>query len=188
MVVTELQYNQKRWRPGVLTIYMEKPEILVEKSNGSWHSVWELYKIWAVIWGDKIFPLFLVFSADLDIICSGLFSQHIRFYSFMRMHKISPRVVCANSLHPRFFSCCLVQTIALSTLLWIRVVTKISSFRVHEIFMWAIEQLGSLLGCIYKSFVSYKNSQGSCFCSHGKFPATCLNDSPVWTQIYSLWT
>ena len=131
--------------------------------------------------------LFSIFS-KLDIICSGLFSQDIRFYSFMLVHKISPWVVCANGMPPRFFSCCFIQTIAPSTLLWIRVVTKISSFRVHEIFMWGIEQPGSLFGCIYKSFVSYKNSQGSCFCSHGKFPATCLNDSPVWTQIYSVWT
>ena len=28
-------------QPGVLTIYMGKPEILVGKSNGSQHLVWE---------------------------------------------------------------------------------------------------------------------------------------------------
>ena len=51
-------------------------------------------EIWAVIWGNAIFLPFLVFSADLEILCSGFFSHHVKFYSFMFMRKISTRVVC----------------------------------------------------------------------------------------------
>ena len=58
----------------------------------------KLQKIWAVIWGDAIFLLFLVCSADLD--CSGSFSHHVKFSSLMFMKKISTRVVCLNGKHP----------------------------------------------------------------------------------------
>ena len=36
-----------------------------------------LRKIWALIWGDVIFPLFLVYLADFDALCSGSFSHHV---------------------------------------------------------------------------------------------------------------
>ena len=53
----------------------------------------KLQKIWAMIWGDADFLIFLVCSADLDIPCSGAFSyNHVKFYSFMFMRKISTRV------------------------------------------------------------------------------------------------
>ena len=58
----------------------------------------KLQKIWAVFWGDAIFLLFLVGSADLD--CSGSFSHHVKFSCLMFMHKISTRVVCLNGKHP----------------------------------------------------------------------------------------
>ena len=58
----------------------------------------KLQKIWAVFWGDAIFLLFLVCSADLD--CSGSFSHHVKFSCLMFMHKISTRVVCLNGKHP----------------------------------------------------------------------------------------
>ena len=57
----------------------------------------KLKKISAVIWGDLIFLLFLVCSADLDIPCSGLFFNQVKFYSFIKfMHKISTRMVYVN--------------------------------------------------------------------------------------------
>ena len=40
----------------------------------------KLQKIWAVICGYAVFPLFLVCVADLDILWSGLFSHHVKFY------------------------------------------------------------------------------------------------------------
>ena len=38
----------------------------------------KLQKIWAVILGDAIFPLFKDYSADLDKFCSGSFSHHLK--------------------------------------------------------------------------------------------------------------
>ena len=46
----------------------------------------KLQKIWAVFCDDVIFLLLFVGSADLDIVCSGLSSQHVKLYSFMFMH------------------------------------------------------------------------------------------------------
>ena len=51
----------------------------------------KLQKIWAVIWGDAIFLLFIVCSGGLDKLCSGFFFHHVKYYSFK--HKISTRVV-----------------------------------------------------------------------------------------------
>ena len=48
---------------------------------------------------DAIFLQFLVCEADLDILRNGLLSQHVKFYNFMFMHKISTRVVCLNGEH-----------------------------------------------------------------------------------------
>ena len=42
----------------------------------------KLQKLWAVIFDNVIFLLFLVCSADLDIVCSELSSHHVKFYSF----------------------------------------------------------------------------------------------------------
>ena len=56
----------------------------------------KLRERWTVIWGGAIVLLFLIFSADLDILCGGLFSHHVKFYSIMFMHKISTRVVCVH--------------------------------------------------------------------------------------------
>ena len=44
----------------------------------------------------------LVFSADLNIHCSRLFSHHFKFYSFVFMHRISTQVVCVSGKHHRF--------------------------------------------------------------------------------------
>ena len=53
-----------------------------------------LQKMWAVICSDAIFLLVLVCSADFYILCSGLFSlRHVKFYSFMFVHRNSTRVV-----------------------------------------------------------------------------------------------
>ena len=62
----------------------------------------KLQKIWAVIWGDAIFVLFLVWFGY--VFCSRPFSHHVKFYSFTFMHKISTQVrVCimvSTSLFP----------------------------------------------------------------------------------------
>ena len=69
---------------GVLTIYMEKPEIPVGKPNGSRHFVWEaLENVSCVLRRCIFFPLFLISSADLDIFCSESCSLHAKFHSFM---------------------------------------------------------------------------------------------------------
>ena len=60
----------------------------------------KLKKIWPVIWVDAIFLLFLVCSADLGILFSGQFPHHVKFYSFMFLHKIFTRVVCVNGKYP----------------------------------------------------------------------------------------
>ena len=53
---------------------------------------------------DAIFLHFLVCKADLDILCSGSFSNHVKFYSFVYsfvfMKKIPTRVVCVTGKHP----------------------------------------------------------------------------------------
>ena len=49
---------------------------------------------WKIKWFVQFFNSFLVFSADLDMICGGLFSHNVNFYSFMFLHKIFTRVVC----------------------------------------------------------------------------------------------
>ena len=72
------------------TIDMGKPKITVGKSYGLHHFIWEASENnWDVIWGDAIF-LLLVCSTDFDILCSGLFSHHIKFHCFLFMHKSSP--------------------------------------------------------------------------------------------------
>ena len=44
------------------------------------------HKTWGMILGDSIFLLFLVYSTDLNIHCSGSFSHHIKFRcSFMHI-------------------------------------------------------------------------------------------------------
>ena len=74
-------------------------------------SCYSIQKIWAVIAGNAIFLLFLVCSADLDN--SGLFSYHLKYYSFLFMHQISSWVVCVkqNSKHSRYFLYITKQTV-----------------------------------------------------------------------------
>ena len=78
-------------------IYME---ILVGKSSGLLHSVWEALENMGCNLKPSIFLLFSACSADLDVLGSGFLSYHIKFFSFMFMHKISTRVVCVNGKHP----------------------------------------------------------------------------------------
>ena len=49
------------------------------------------------------FPLFLICSLDLGILCSGSFSQHVKFYSFLFMHEISTRMDFVNGKHLKSF-------------------------------------------------------------------------------------
>ena len=85
---------------GILTIFSGKPEILVGKSMVRAVAFGNLQKMWAVISGDKIFLVFLVCSAYMDLLCSLSFSHHVKFYSSMFLHMISTRMVCVNRRHP----------------------------------------------------------------------------------------
>ena len=82
---------------------MGEPEIPVE--NQMVHAIpfGKPQKIWALICSDEIFLFFSVCSADLDILCSGSFSQLVKFYSFKFVHNIPTRVVCVNGEHPLFY-------------------------------------------------------------------------------------
>jgi len=75
-------------------IYMGKTEISLGKLKFRAIPFEKFSKEWAVIWGDVI----LIFSAYLDILCSGSFSNLVKFYSFMFMYKISTRVACVNCM------------------------------------------------------------------------------------------
>ena len=68
--------------PGVRTISMGKPEIPIENQMVHANLFGKLHKIWAVICGNAIFLFFSVCLADLDVLCSGSFSQLAKFYSF----------------------------------------------------------------------------------------------------------
>ena len=50
----------------------------------------KLQEIWGVFSGDAIFLLFLICSADLDILCSGSFSHLVKFCSFLFVHQFLP--------------------------------------------------------------------------------------------------
>lgn len=74
---------------GVLTIYMEKPEILVGKSMVHTILFGKVQKIWACDLRGCFFLIILVCSANLFILCSGLYSLHTNFYRYnIFMHKI----------------------------------------------------------------------------------------------------
>ena len=68
---------------------MGKPEIRLENQMVRAIPLGKFQEIWAAI-----FLPFLVFSADLEILCSEFFSHHVKFYNFMFMPKISTRAVC----------------------------------------------------------------------------------------------
>ena len=89
--------------PEVRMISIGEPEIPVE--NQMVHAIpfGKPQKIWALICSDEIFLFFSVCSADLDILCSGSFSQLVKFYSFKFVHNIPTWVVCVNGEHPLFY-------------------------------------------------------------------------------------
>ena len=83
---------------GVLTIYMEKLEILVGKLfNGSCHSVWEASENMGCDLRQCIFSkvVFLVCSAELFILLnSRSFSDRVKFYSFVFMQDFHRGGLC----------------------------------------------------------------------------------------------
>ena len=81
---------------------MEKPEIPVGKPNGLCHFFWKASENVGCDRRDETFLLFSVCSADLDILCGGLLTHQVKFYSFMFMQKIFTNVVCVNAKPPRF--------------------------------------------------------------------------------------
>ena len=63
----------------------------------------ELQKIWAVVWGIQYFSTLLVCSADSDTdIVMGSSFHHVKFHSFMFMHKIFTQAICVNGKHLRY--------------------------------------------------------------------------------------
>ena len=68
---------------GYLSFTWENRKFRVENQMVCAIQCRKLWKIWALIWGDAIFQLILVCSADLDILCSGSFFHQVKFYSLM---------------------------------------------------------------------------------------------------------
>ena len=81
------RWNKETWTDtqGDLPFTWENRKFRLENQMVYAIPFGKLQKIWAVIWGDLIFLLFLVCWADL---------------SFMFMHRSSTRVVCVNGKHP----------------------------------------------------------------------------------------
>ena len=86
----------------VLTICKGNPEILVGKSNVLHPSFWRTSESMGCdLRGGNFRTLFSLFCCfGYFIHCGGSFSQHVKFYSFIFMHKISSRVICVNGKHP----------------------------------------------------------------------------------------
>ena len=80
--------------PWVPTFHMGKPETSVGNVLCAIPPR-KVQKIWAMIWGHAIFPLFLVFLADLDILCSGSF-----YHQFVSAQDFQPGSLCQNGKHP----------------------------------------------------------------------------------------
>ena len=66
-----------------------KTEISGGKSNVKRHTDWEASEKLGCDVGRCNFLLFLVCSADLDVLCGGSFSHYVTFHSFIFKHKIS---------------------------------------------------------------------------------------------------
>ena len=63
---------------------------------------WNLQKMWAVTCSDTTFSARFSLFSWFDILRSGLFSlRHVKFYSFMFMHRNSTQVVCVKGRHSR---------------------------------------------------------------------------------------
>ena len=67
---------------GYLPITWENRKFGSENQMARAIPIGKLQKLWAVIFDNVIFLLFLVCSADLDIVCSESSSHHVKFYSF----------------------------------------------------------------------------------------------------------
>ena len=80
--------------PWVPTFHMGKPETSVGNVLCAIPPR-KVQKIWAMIWGHAIFPLFLVFLADLDILCSGSF-----YHQFVSAQDFQPGSLCQKGKHP----------------------------------------------------------------------------------------
>ena len=77
-------------------------KILVGTSNGWFISVWNASEMRRIHFSSLLLK---VCNADLEILCDGSFSHHVKSYSFMFLQKISTRVVCVNGEHPSNIGC-----------------------------------------------------------------------------------
>ena len=67
------------------------------------------------IWGDAIFLLFLVCSVDLDILCSGSFSRHVKFLSFYAYAQdFHPGGTCVKMVTTPDGFVCVIRSICLN--------------------------------------------------------------------------
>ena len=85
--------------------------------NSTWKVKWyasfhlECFRKYGLWFEERqFFPLFFFCSVHLDIVWGGSYSHHVRFYSFMFMHKFSTQVV----------SQCLFEFIVYSGLLFLK--------------------------------------------------------------------
>ena len=100
-----------KWTPGLLSIYLRKLEIPVEKANGSCHSFWEgsenmrcnlrwckefVQQIW--FFCGKWFSHHVKFYCKLVIICTSFLS---RWFVFTPRHGVGPFLlsVSLNKFH-----------------------------------------------------------------------------------------
>ena len=86
-------------KPGVVTIHMEKLEILV----GKWFtpSCLGRYRKYGLRFEGMLFLVILVCSANLFTLCSSSYSLHITFYCYIFMHKIGfVKMVSTPGVHP----------------------------------------------------------------------------------------
>ena len=70
------------WDPESRATFWENRKFGSENQMARAIPIGKLQKLWAVIFDNVIFLLFLVCSADLDIVCSELSSHHVKFCSF----------------------------------------------------------------------------------------------------------
>ena len=90
---TNLQFTRKNRE----ILAARRQKILVGTSNGWCISVWNASEMRRIHFSSLLLK---VCNADLEILCDGSFSHHVKSYSFMFLQKISTRVVCVNGEHP----------------------------------------------------------------------------------------
>ena len=92
---TELSKKRVTKNTRVLTIYMGNRKFWLENQIVCAIPFGKASEKRALFGCDAIFQLFLVCSANMDLLCSESFSLHVKFYIFTFMHKsFTPDGLC----------------------------------------------------------------------------------------------